>query len=159
MTNSAHTQEPAPPTSGPIRTLVVDDSPKWLKPICEFLARDGAVSVVGTARDGLEALGQVRALDPALVLLDVRMPRMSGLEAAALIRDRYPQVRILMMSVNDDAWTREACSAHGAHAFVLKSDTARELLPAIRQIFGADGATADSQSENNKTPNTKEPEI
>ena len=142
MTNREHTQPAANQGAEPIRTLIVDDSPRWMEPLCAFLANEPALVIAGTARDGLEALGQVVTLRPALVVLDVRMPRMNGLEAAALIRARFPEVRILMMSLDDDAGTREACFAHGAHAFVAKSKGAAELVPAIFRLFNMDGGTA-----------------
>ena len=142
MTNHERTQPPPDQGAEPIRTLVVDDSPQWMESLCEFLASEPALVLAGTARDGLEALGQVVTLRPALVVLDVRMPRMNGLEAAALIRARFPEVRILMMSLDDDAGTRAECFAHGAHAFVAKSKGAAELLPAIFRLFNMDSGTA-----------------
>lgn len=126
----------------PIRTLVVDDAPEWLNTICLFLESAPAITVVGTARDGLQALALVEALRPELVMLDVRMPRMHGLDAVALLRACFPEVRILMMSAEDDAETRDACLATGAHAFVPKCAAATALLPAIFGLFGGAGTAA-----------------
>ena len=142
MTNRDQTCPAAIKGAEPIRTLVADDSAQWLTTLCAFLAREAAIAVVGAARDGLEALGHAAALRPELVVLDVRMPRMNGLEAAALIRARHPEVRIVMMSTDTDAGTREACFAHGAHAFVPKGETARALLPAIFRLFGGGDTSA-----------------
>ena len=142
MSNHDRQHPAAKPGSGPIRTLLVDDSTKWLTPLCAFLANEPAGAIVRIAHDGLEALGRIESLRPALVLLDVRMPRVGGLEAASLIRTRFPEMRILMMSTDDDSMTRESCFAHGAHAFVPKSEAGTELLPAIFGLFGGGEAVA-----------------
>lgn len=136
MHSGAHNQPPAAPATEPIRTLVVEDSRKWLEPLCLFLATHPGIAVVGTAGDGLEALGRVESLRPELVLLDVQMPRMTGLEAAALIRARFPATRILMMSFDEDSVTLESCMAAGAHAFISKQTAASLLLPEILRICG-----------------------
>lgn len=146
MTNHECIQPAANRAVEPIRTLVVDDSPRWMETLCAFLGNEPALVIGGTARDGIEALGRVATLQPALILLDVRMPRMDGLETAALIRVRFPEMRILMMSLDDDSGTREACFAHGAHAFVGKSKGATELLPAIFRLFNMDAGAAQTAS-------------
>lgn len=121
-----------------IRTVVADDSIHWLKPLRAFLDDEPAIDLVAIARDGLEAIGHVAALRAELVLLDTRMPRLDGFKTAAIIRTRFPEVKILMMSSDDDPYLRDQCRAHGADAFVAKSDVADQLLPTIFRIC-ADG--------------------
>ena len=142
MKNRDRTQPAGNEVAEPIRTLVVDDSAHWLETVCAFLESAPAVAVVGTARDGLQALALIEALRPALIMLDVRMPRMDGIDAVALFRACFPEVRILMMSADGDAETRAACLSTGAHAFVAKGEAMRALLPAISRLFDGGGPAA-----------------
>lgn len=129
--------EPQPsgqrPPEEPIRTLLVDDSARWLTSLETFLETQPWIEVVGTARDGSPALGLIETLRPELIILDVRMPGMNGFEVAPLIRERFPEVRILMSS--GDPALRDACLACGAHGFVAKGATECELVPEILRLF------------------------
>lgn len=119
----------------PIRTLVVDDSPVALHSICCFLQIQMDIHIVGTARDGREALRAAQALRPDLVLMDVQMPVMNGIEAASqLIRD-LPATRVIMVTVHDCSEVRQACQECGAHGFVAKEHLDEELLPLLQRIF------------------------
>ena len=134
MSHEDCTLAPADPRAARIRTLVADDSPLWLDPLVSFLENEPQIDLVGVAHDGLEALGHVASLMPDLALLDMRMPRLDGLKASATIRLRFPKIRIVIMSADDDARIREQCSAHGADAFVPKSDAFRILIPTFLRI-------------------------
>lgn len=82
----------------PIRTLVVDDTPDILQVICALLSTDDRIEIIGRATDGSEALEAVGSLRPDLVLMDVQMPIMDGLTAATLIRLKFPEASIVLMS-------------------------------------------------------------
>jgi DNA-binding NarL/FixJ family response regulator len=138
--------------SAPIRILVVDDSSAVVNGICQLLAKVTAVTVVATAGDGRAAVEQVAKHRPDLVVMDVYMPKMNGLEAAREIRCICPGVRIIMTSVHQDAQTKADCLQHGADSFVPNIGMQRQLLCEAEHLFpelagGRDGANeADVQT-------------
>lgn len=95
------------------------------------------VKVVGTAGDGLEAIALAAALQPDLVLLDVQMPAMNGLEAASELRRSLPGARLVMVTVHDTPGVRQACDECGAQGFVAKEHLDRELPPLLLRMFSA----------------------
>lgn len=126
----------------PIRTLVVDDSPAALHSMCGFLKLQPNLEVAGTASDGREGLASAHALHPDLVLLDVQMPVMNGIEAAAQLRRDLPATRIVMVTVHDSPEVRQACRESGADGFIAKEHLDRELPALIEQIFACDESRA-----------------
>jgi DNA-binding NarL/FixJ family response regulator len=118
-----------------ITTLIVDDSPRWVTSLRTFLALHPVIEVVGVAVDGVEALAMIASLRPALVLLDIQMPRLTGLAAAPLIRDRFPEVKVVMMTAHDHPGLEAQCRANGARALVAKSEVRPNLFLAIAPLF------------------------
>jgi DNA-binding NarL/FixJ family response regulator len=118
-----------------IRTLVVDDSAAALHSICLFLKLQPNINIVGTARDGRQGLTSARALHPDLVLLDVQMPLMNGIEAATRLRQDMPGTRIIMVTVHDSPEVREACRECGADAFIAKEHLDEEFPAIVEDIF------------------------
>lgn len=110
-----------------MRVLLVDDHPLFLDGLRNLLA-SRRVEVVGTARDGLEALDQARVLRPDVILMDIRMPRMDGLAALRMIKTELPDVKIVMltMSALDDELF-EAIKG-GACGYLLKSQDTEEVF-------------------------------
>jgi len=86
--------------TGPIRVLVVDDHEPWRRFVTTSLQSDGNFVVLGEASDGLEAVQMVKQLQPDLVLLDIGLPRLNGIEAARQIAQLSPQSKILFVSEN-----------------------------------------------------------
>lgn len=124
-----------PPLRQPkLRVVVVDDSPVALQTICTFLTRYQSVDVVGTARDGYEALEAVRSASPNLVVMDVQMPRMNGLEAASIVSREHPEVCVIMVTVNDTAELRDACRVTGAAHFIAKHQLPQRLPEVLRSL-------------------------
>ncbi|GLX97392.1 response regulator transcription factor [Herbidospora sp. NBRC 101105] len=116
----------------PVRVLVVDDQGLIREAIASLLGVQPGVTVVGTAADGNEAVEQAVAMRPDIVLMDVRMPRMDGVRAVAALRDRAPEVRVVMLTTFDDEeYVLEALRA-GATGYLLKDLPARELAAAVR---------------------------
>ncbi len=103
-----------------IRTLVVDDTPDVLNVICAFLDMEDRVDLIGRATDGSEALEAVATLRPDLVVMDVQMPIMDGPTAAALIRSKFPEVSIVLMSACPSHFIEDQIRASGADAFIDK---------------------------------------
>lgn len=110
-----------------IRTLVVDDTRDFLLAILAVLDEYPSIDVVGTASNGLEALRAAEELRPDLVLLDVSMPVMNGLDAALRLSREMPWIKILMMSADDDPEIQVACIECGADAFLWKGRFASAL--------------------------------
>jgi DNA-binding NarL/FixJ family response regulator len=118
-----------------IATLIVDDSARWVKSLRTFLELHPVVQVVGVAGDGHEALAKIESLRPALVLLDIQMPGLGGLEAAPMIRDRFPEVVVVIMTAHPHPGLEPLCHASGARAMVAKADVRPALLRAIGALF------------------------
>jgi DNA-binding NarL/FixJ family response regulator len=119
-----------------IRILLVDDHPVVRKGLRTLLEEQAGWEVVGEASDGVEALEKVESLRPDVVVLDVTMPRMSGLEACRLIRQRKngSAVEVLFVTQHDSPQVlREALDA-GARGYVVKSNAARDLLEAVTAV-------------------------
>ncbi len=119
----------------PIRTLVVDDSAAALHSICRFLKLQANIELVGTATDGCQGLTSAHDLHPDLVLLDVQMPVMNGIEAATRLRQDLPDTHIIMVTVHDSPEVRQACRESGADGFIAKEHLDEELPTLIEHIF------------------------
>ncbi|WP_409492215.1 response regulator [Amycolatopsis sp. cmx-11-12] len=115
-----------------VRVLVVDDQRLIRDGIASLLGIQPGIEVVGVAADGKEAVARVLALEPDVVLMDVRMPGMDGVEAAAILRHKAPGCRIVMLTTfDDDEYVVQALRA-GAAGYLLKDLPADELADAIR---------------------------
>ncbi|MFK7801591.1 MAG: response regulator [Anaerolineae bacterium] len=115
-----------------IRILIVDD--QWLvrEGLASMLEIDEAFEVVGTAADGQEAIDQAQALQPNIILMDIRMPNMTGIEAAGKISQAHPNCQIIMLTTfDDDEYVVQSLLA-GACGYLMKDTPAKELIKAIQ---------------------------
>ncbi|MPV36665.1 response regulator [Georgenia subflava] len=131
--------------TGTIRVLLVDDQPMLRTGFRLILASEPDVEVVGEAGDGEVALSQVRALAPDVVLMDIRMPRMDGVEATRrLVADAtlptVPKV-VVLTTYDTDEYVVEALRA-GASGFLLKDSPAEDLVDAVRVVHAGDAVVA-----------------
>jgi DNA-binding NarL/FixJ family response regulator len=116
-----------------LRVLVVDDHPMVRAGLASMLS-DDEIEVVGEAGSGAEAVECVARLDPELVLLDVELPDMDGIEALTWIKSRAPRTAVLVVSMHDDAGVVRRAVEAGAAGYVLKGIGRRELLAAVRAV-------------------------
>ena len=122
-------------TSLSCRILLVDDFQPWRQFLFSLLGPRKQLQVVGEAQDGSEAIQKAKALKPDLVLLDIGLPNLNGIEAASQIHRANANARIIFVSENNDPDIVTAALRNGAHGFVRKADARRELLPAIEAVL------------------------
>jgi DNA-binding NarL/FixJ family response regulator len=118
-----------------VRVLVVDDYEPWRRFVRLMLQVHAKLQVIGEASDGLEAVQLARQLQPDLILLDLGLPTMNGIEVARGIRELSPNSKILFLSENRSRDIAEEALQTGALGYVVKSDAVRELLPAIKAVL------------------------
>jgi two-component system response regulator DegU len=121
-----------------LRVLLADDHPLMIAGIRGALESQSDIEIVGEATSGAQVLPLIAAANPNLVLLDVRMPELDGLSCLRRIRERYPDVRVVMLSVSSDREQVAQALAEGASAYIVKSIDTADLPSAIRQtVSGA----------------------
>jgi DNA-binding NarL/FixJ family response regulator len=118
-----------------IRVLIVDDHAILRDGIRSLLDRQQGITVVGEASNGREALARVGELQPDIVLMDVAMPVMDGLEATRRIKEAYPEVRVLILTQHDNREYVAPLLQAGASGYALKRSGGREVVTAIRQVY------------------------
>ncbi len=120
---------------GQIRVVVVDDHQLMLDAIRLTLEQSEDIELVGEALTGSEALPLIGRTQPDLVLLDIRMPQMDGLTCLGKIRERHPQIKVVILSGIDEPEQIQTALKHGASAFVVKHVDPRDLASALRQAM------------------------
>jgi two-component system nitrate/nitrite response regulator NarL len=118
-----------------IRAVVADDIPDMQAITIRALERDGLVHVVGTADNGLMAVELAETLAPSLVVLDVNMPKMTGLEATKLIKQSSPDTKVLVISSDDDPELALCALACGADGFIWKGNLMKDCKSQIERLF------------------------
>jgi two-component system NarL family response regulator len=116
-----------------MKVLLVDDHPLFLDGLKHLLASRG-VEVVGTARDGLEALDKARALRPEVILMDIQMPRLDGLTALRLIRETTPDAKIVMLTMSDQDDHLFEAIRNGACGYLLKTQDTDEFFALLQEL-------------------------
>ena len=128
-----------------IRLLVVDDQPAVRRGLRVRFHLEPDMQVVGEASTGREALTLAQTLAPDVVLMDIEMPGMDGIEATAALRTIVPQSAVVILSIHSERQTRIRAQAAGAVAFVEKRGTTDTLLAAIRQAAGQTGESIEER--------------
>jgi DNA-binding NarL/FixJ family response regulator len=122
-----------------IRILVVDDFEQWRQQIRSIIETRSELHVIAEAADGLEAVQKAQELKPDLILLDIGLPNLNGLQAANRIHQVAPDAAIIFLTQNSDEELVQAALRSGAQGYVLKAKASSELLPAIEQALRDEG--------------------
>ena len=120
----------------PIRVLVADDHALFRRGLDMVLAQETDIVVVGEAGDGAEVVEKAADLLPDIVLMDIRMPRRSGIEACTAIKDVVPSARIIMLTISDEESDLYDAIKAGASGYLLKEISIEEVAVAIRAVAG-----------------------
>jgi len=121
-----------------VRVLVVDDYVPFRRFVLSELGKRSELQIVGEASDGLEAVQKAEELQPDLVVIDIGLPTLNGIEAGKRIHDVVPQAKILFVTQNNDVDVVRAVLSNGASGYVLKPDASKELLQAVNAVLQGD---------------------
>jgi two-component system NarL family response regulator len=122
------------PGSEPIRVLVVDDQELFRRGLIMLLAQDADIEIVGEAADGVTGTDLAISTAPDVVLLDVRMPRRTGVEACRAIKEAVPSAKIIMLTVSDEEADLYETVKNGASGYLLKDSSIEEVAQAVRVV-------------------------
>jgi two-component system nitrate/nitrite response regulator NarL len=126
---------PADPTAPPTRILLVDDQPLFRGAIASLIDGEPDLTVVGEAENGLDGVAKAALLRPDLVIMDVEMPLMNGVEATRRIREQQPSTKVVMLTVSEsDEHVFEAIRI-GAHGYLLKDLRPQQLFEMVRSVM------------------------
>lgn len=114
--------------------LLVDDYPLVRRVVKHLIEKNPELQIVGECSDGLALLEFLKKSSPHLVVLDIAMPRLNGLEATRRLKKAYPEVKVLIVSIRDSREYVDGALSAGAEGFVIKDEVFDELLPAIASL-------------------------
>jgi DNA-binding NarL/FixJ family response regulator len=114
---------------------VVEDNEPWHRFFSTTLQKQPEIEIIGRVSDGLQAVHRAERLKPDLILMDIGLPTLNGIEAARRIRDVSPTSKILFVSENRSPEVAQKALSDGAGGYVIKSGAASELLPAVKAIL------------------------
>lgn len=124
-----------------MRVLVVDDSSEVRALYRRIVADDDEIILVGEAANGREAIDMIDLTDPDVIVMDVHMPELDGLDTTRIIKERRPDISIVGCSAGDDESTGRALAAAGATAHIDKAKAATLLIPLVKAIGSPDSIT------------------
>lgn len=123
-----------------VRALVVDDNDNFRAGCVEYLNYQTDLEVVGEARDGFEAIKQIDKLKPDIVFMDISMPKLDGLAAAHLIKEKYPEIKIVIVSIHQKSIFKEVAASLPIDGFVSKASLPIELPKMLKKLDVNSGA-------------------
>ena len=123
--------KPPKMTSLPVTVLIVDNHANARRTLRKALSLDKRVKVVGEAINGADAILKVRELEPNAILMDVKMPKMNGIEATRYIKKHYPEIKVIVFSAYDEESLINEALKSGASDYFLKNNRVEEVIEAI----------------------------
>jgi len=117
-----------------IRVLVVDDHDMFRRGVTEVLEKEDDITVIGEARNGQQAIDRAGELSPDVVFMDLNMPGKNGIEATAYLTQKWPDLKVLVLTVSEEAGDLYRALSVGARGYVLKISDAQEIIDALRQV-------------------------
>src|SRR5437667_10424854 len=129
-----------------LRVLIVDDHALFRRGLQMVLKQEPDIEVVGEAADGHEAVGKAQELMPDVILMDVRMPKRSGIEATQRIKELLPHVKILMLTISDEEADLYDAIKAGASGYLLKEIPIEEVADAIRSVWAGQSRISPSMA-------------
>jgi DNA-binding NarL/FixJ family response regulator len=133
-----------------VRILIVDDHEIFRRGLRSLLESRADWDVCGEATDGRDAVDKAKQLQPDVIVLDITMPRLNGLDAVALIRKEVPTAKVVILSQHQPALMKQVALTAGAGAYVTKSEVSRELMAAIDSLLST-GSSQSSDHAGNRT--------
>jgi DNA-binding NarL/FixJ family response regulator len=124
----------SPAATRTVRVILADDESLFIDVLLAMLEREERVEVVGRARDGLEALRLAASTQPDIVLMDLRMPRLNGIEATRRLREEFPSVKVLIVSGSDSPTDIESARRAGAAGYVKKDRVGTDLTETMFEV-------------------------
>ncbi len=135
-----------PGRAEPVRIVIADDHAVYRRGLRRALGGEPTVAVVAEADDGLEAIARVEELVPDVVLMDIRMPRLNGIDATREIRSRVPSVRVVMLTVSEEEDDLFEAIKAGANGYLLKELPADDVATAVRAVANGDSLITPSMA-------------
>jgi DNA-binding NarL/FixJ family response regulator len=143
--------------STPLKVLIADDHPLMIAGVRRVLERTEEIEIVGEARSGAEVLHSVERRRPQLVLMDLRMPGISGFECIQKIREGWPEVKVVVLSADEDRGSIDGALSAGASAYIVKSVNSADIASVLRHTACGDVFHAVARGQDRVRPN-EEPE-
>ena len=126
-----------------LRILIAADHEGFREEVAKYLKAQQGVEVVGKADNGIDAVSQARSLHPDLILMDISMPVMSGLEAARQIKEAAPEIKVVFVTIHEEGTYQSLAKVLGVDGFICKTDLKRELP----KMIGGFSASLQSAAE------------
>ncbi len=117
-----------------LTVLIVDDNEAFRKELAGYVGMQPGVEVIGQAKNGLEAISLAASLNPDLVLMDISMPKMDGLEATRRIKEQRSRTRIIIVTIHEEGTYRQLAEYIRADGFISKSSVRRDIPPMLEKI-------------------------
>ena len=118
----------------PVKILIADDHPIFRRGLHDVIEEDSKFSVIGEAGNGIEALRLIAEFSPDVVLADINMPQMDGLDLARVVREKYPSLSVIILTMHKDKAMFDAALAAGARGYMLKENAAEDINECLKTV-------------------------